>query len=91
MKYKVGDKVKILEHGARYENSMSVMELKPEVESFLNNLPQKRVVTIKNITDLGYYQMVGGNQWTFADYQIEEAVLEEIFEPITSRFEILDL
>lgn len=79
MKYKVGNKVEmkvISTWDVAYKNSV-------------NNLPGK-IATIKLIKD-GYYHMED-LAWRWQDHEIECLVgVDADYEPIESRFEILDL
>lgn len=75
MKYKVGDKIRIKKRGCFHN----------DFNKALNNLIPKRVVTIKK--NIGRDYWVEEITWRIEEPQIESLV----FEPIDSRFEILDL
>ena len=79
-KYKIGDKVKIVKDSGIF--------YLPHVENIL--IETNYILTVKDFDVFGYCVMEeieGG----WADYTIECLVEEEIYDPIYSRFEILDL
>ena len=75
MKYKVGDKVRIKE-GPYFHK---------DCDKSLNSFSPKRVVTIKIVHCRDFW--IEESIWRFEEYQIEGLVCE----PISNRFEILDL
>ena len=58
------------------------------MEEELNQLNNNRIVTIKSANSVSYRIKKLDHIWS--DYMIEE-LAKEIFDPILSRFEILDL
>ena len=83
MKYKIGDKVKIVPKEL-IKGTANLLN----VEKSLESLSPKRVVTIKRIGENGYYMKE--NHWWWPEEEIE-FLEEKILEPIKDRFEILDL
>ena len=82
MKYKIGDKVRIKKN---YMGPLNAM-IK------LKELNTNRVVTIKKVCDYFYY--MEEIKWGWRDEEIECLVSVKDYkepEPITSRFEILDI
>ena len=81
MNYKQGDKVII--------KNQDEAELTNDVEEWLMSLDPPRVVEIDEIGKFFYnserYSIVGPC-WLFEDFQIER-----IYDPILTRFEIIDL
>ena len=101
MKYKIGDKVRIKtwdqmekEFGLSYRGSIdngddrSIKYVK-EMEIEINNL-NDRVLTISKIRGDEYYRVKEIN-YNYTDEHIEGLYIEKIYEPIHSRFEILDI
>ena len=76
--YKIGDKIKMVEHGAyTFSIAKKLAQLDPPF-----------VMTIKKTTTTGYYHMEeNGNFWWKGN--IECLYIEPI--PIKSRFELLDI
>ena len=85
-KYKVGDKVKI----KKQHECQAILNI---MEKDIKNLNTNRIVEIKNISQHFYHMKK--IKWVWTDNMIEcldsEYKEPEIFEPIESRFEILDL
>jgi len=100
MKYKVGDKVKIKtwdkmekEYGIstnRTDIDIIPYSFIPAMENKLNNIFPQRNLTIRMVVRQQFYLMKEINYyWT--NEMIECLVSEKIYEPIHSRFEILDI
>jgi len=86
MKYKVGDKVKLR------KDRLFI----PDAEESIKKTNSNRIVTIKEVenTHCPEYYLVKENHFGWTDDMIEclaEEYKEEIFEPILSRFELLDI
>ncbi len=84
MKYKVGDRVKI--------TTWKQIPLQADID--LENLSPKRVITIRKIEEENYLEKIYWGKevhWWFYELRIEGLFVPEIFEPIETRFEILDL
>lgn len=103
MIYKIGDKVKIKtwekmekEYGLNKDDSSSIpckgAYLK-NMEYFIDELKCNRILIIKNLDDFYYYMEEDKNQFCWSDDMIEHKMVEAatLYEPIDSRFEILDL
>ena len=98
MKYKVGDKVKIKtwksmkkEFGEGVLSSIDTPQhaFVLGMETGINKRFPGRILTIKEITNIGYRMEDIDCNWS--DDMIECLYEEPIYKPITSRFEILDL
>ncbi len=99
MKYKVGDKVKIKtweEMEKEFGLSSNLIKMHKDIfftqsmEKYLKEISIDRILTIKEIyNDNDIYMEEIGYVWK--DCYIEGLVVEEIFEPIENRAEILDL
>ena len=85
MKYKIGDRVKIVD-----SHLISGNADKNEIERILALLSPPRVVTISHIGNKTY--IMEGMRWLWPENEIEGlAEPIEPIEPIDDRFEILDL
>ena len=97
VKYKVGDKIKIKtwknmekEYGlavlGSINNNIPMIE---GMEKYLNEKYPDRILTIKEVK-WDYYRMEE-NGYHWADTMIEYKIETEVFEPILTRWEILDI
>lgn len=84
MKYSVGDRVKIVSKEFIKGSAKSYA-----AEKHLESLLPKRIVTIDYVGRDEYF--IKENNWTWIEEEIEGLAEEEIIDPISSRFEILDL
>ena len=103
MKYKVEDKVKIKTwEGMKKEYGLRSSEcINPEkfqypgwnyiksMEEKLKHLFKNRILTIKKVNKNHY--IMKNISWKWVDETIDYKIEPEIFEPILSRFELLDL
>ena len=96
MKYKVGNKVKIKtwegmreEYNSSHEGVilMGYFSFYKGMEDWINEYFSDRILTIKNIHVKEKYYVMVEMGWNWTDKMIKEG----IFEPITNRFEIIDL
>ncbi len=83
MRFKVGEKVRI-----REKQYFQCLGFKTKLEEKIKSLPNGREVIIKEIKE-GIYFLKEIPGWRWHERWLEE--VKEIFEPIASRFEILDL
>jgi hypothetical protein len=103
MRYKVGDNVRIrtwddleYNYGLNYQGNLQApfdpkyptYFFKKENERVLNLKHPDRILKILKVCE-GYY-LSSLIPFAIAEYMIED-LIEEIFDPIHSRFEILDL
>ena len=105
MKYKVGDKIKIRtwesmkeEYGLDIDKDIKtgsyLFTLNKEQD--LNNLNSDRIISIISIISIitsekNIYTAEHLKGWHWTDNMIECLVEPEVFEPVNSRFELLDL
>ncbi len=105
MKYKINDKVRIKtwddmknEYGLDAEGNVKCLFYYLFLEAreiMLNDNCPDRILTIKRVSDCDkyynkFYEMKEID-WAWEDYMIEGLYVEQILDPINSRFEILDI
>jgi hypothetical protein len=105
MKYKVGDKVRIKTWAAMMkefipstEGSIQIhpnLKYASKMEVIINHLDTDRIVTIKKVIndvepgENRHYKIEESTEWAWTDHMIEHE--ESSWEPIETRFEIMDL
>ena len=74
-------------------NGVETLSFTPEMEQKINNLNENRVLTINHIHENSTFGScdMAGYFFCFTDEMIDCLITEKAYEPIHSRFEILDI